>query len=201
MAFFWPLIAKENELEKMKTQSPALIVCSITMLLVSGFSLIHRNKKLPLNKHVRKSSSFKVVIDKSSYELRVYDNEGWLYTYPVVFGTSDLTDKMMEGDRRTPEGHFRITGKKIHPEWGYFMLLDYPNQTDLQKFNERKRNGVIPSTAKPGGGIGIHATRRNEDRFVDYYYNWTLGCISTKREYARELYSLLPIGTEVTIQQ
>jgi murein L,D-transpeptidase YafK len=140
-----------------------------------------------------------VVIEKSKYELKVYDEQGWLLTYPVVFGTSELTDKMMEGDRRTPEGKFKIILKKIHPEWGYFLLLDYPTLTDLEKFNSRKKNGLIPSTAKPGGGIGIHATRRNEDRFVDYYYNWTLGCISTKREYAHELYDLLPVGTEVTI--
>lgn len=185
----------------MKTQSPALIVCSIIMLLLSGFSLIHRNKKMPMTVHARKTTFYKVVIDKSSYELKVYDDEGWLYTYPVVFGTSDLTDKMMEGDRRTPEGHFRITGKKIHPEWGYFLLLDYPTKESIDKFNDRRKSGLIPYAAKPGGGIGIHATRKNEDRFVDYYYNWTLGCISTKREYARELYSLLPIGTEVTIQQ
>jgi lipoprotein-anchoring transpeptidase ErfK/SrfK len=70
---------------------------------------------------------------------------------------------------------------------------------DIEKFNDRKKAGLIPPTAKPGGGIAIHATRKNEDRFVDYYYNWTLGCISTKREYAKELYNLLAVGTEVSI--
>lgn len=143
---------------------------------------------------------YQVIIEKHKYELKVYDEDGWLITYPVVFGNSELTDKMMEGDRRTPEGTYKIIHKKLHPEWGHFLLLDYPNATDLEKFNDRKKAGLIPSNAKPGGGIGIHATRRNEDRFVDYFYNWTLGCVSTKRQYAQELYELLPVGTEVVIR-
>ncbi|MBK8088228.1 MAG: L,D-transpeptidase [Chitinophagaceae bacterium] len=183
----------------MKRQPAFLVLCSAAMLFLSGFSLLHRNKSMQQSLHVRKSTLYSVVIDKSNYQLKVFDENGWLLTYPVVFGTSEMTDKMMEGDRRTPEGHFRIIAKKIHPEWGYFLLLDYPTQTDIEKFNARKQQGLIPYNAKPGGGIGIHATRRNEDRFVDYFYNWTLGCISTKREYAKELYNMLPVGTEVTI--
>lgn len=169
------------------------------MLSLSGFSLLHRSKSFSKKTVSLNTGIYKVVIDKSKYELSIYDEDGWLYTYPVVFGTSDMSDKMMEGDRQTPEGHYKIIRKKIHPEWGPFLLLDYPTTTDIEKFNDRKKAGLIPNTAKPGGGIGIHATRRNEDRFVDFYYNWTLGCISTKRSYAKELYELLPIGTEVTI--
>lgn len=184
----------------MKSQSTLLVICSAVMLALSGFSFFHRTKTAQvLKKPVRTSSTYRIVIDKSHYELKLYDEEGWVSTYPVVFGTSEMTDKMMEGDRRTPEGHYKIIAKKLHPEWGHFLLLDYPTQTDLEKFNARKSQGIIPATAKPGGGIGIHATRRNEDRFVDYYYNWTLGCISTKREHAKELYDLLPVGTPVTI--
>lgn len=184
----------------MKSQSILLVICSAGMLALSGFSFLHRNKTvLAVKKAEHKSASYRLVIDKSHYELKVYDDEGWISTYPVVFGTSEMTDKMMEGDRRTPEGHYKIIAKKLHPEWGHFLLLDYPTQTDIEKFKARKSQGIIPSNAKPGGGIGIHATRRNEDRFIDYYYNWTLGCISTKREYAKELYDLLPVGTEVTI--
>src|SRR5688500_16890054 len=48
-----------------------------------------------------------VVVDKSNYEMYVYDAKGWFATYPVVFGNSTLDDKKMEGDRNTPEGSFR----------------------------------------------------------------------------------------------
>src|SRR5690554_4949903 len=50
----------------------------------------------------------KIIVDKSDYELHVYDAEGWYATYPVVFGNNSLEDKKMEGDRNTPEGEFKI---------------------------------------------------------------------------------------------
>ena len=33
-------------------------------------------------------------------------------TYPVVFGSKSLDDKMMEGDRSTPEGTYHIASKR-----------------------------------------------------------------------------------------
>src|SRR5215208_3969316 len=109
----------------------------------------------------------KIVIDKSRYELYVYDAEGWFATYPVVFGNSSLDDKKMEGDRNTPEGSFKIVNKRVHDKWDRYMGLDYPTQESLEKFNNRKKRGEIPSSASPGGGIGIHGTWPHEDFVVD----------------------------------
>jgi len=147
------------------------------------------------------ASPYKVVIDKSDFEMRVYDEDGWLASYPVVFGTKDLGDKKMEGDRETPEGSFRITAKKMHKDWGCFLLLDYPNQESIEKFKKRKASGLIPSNAKIGGGIGIHGTRPNEEYAVDRFVNWTYGCISLKYSDVFEIYKMLPVGTEVVITQ
>ena len=36
---------------------------------------------------------------------------------PVVFGNKDLGDKLMEGDKRTPEGNFKIISKRPHEKW------------------------------------------------------------------------------------
>jgi murein L,D-transpeptidase YafK len=46
---------------------------------------------------------YSILIDKSDYNLYVFENDEWLITYPVVFGNKDQGDKMMEGDRKTPE--------------------------------------------------------------------------------------------------
>lgn len=154
----------------------------------------------------RKTSSWpvspvRIVVDKSSYELHVYDAKGWYATYPVVFGNRSLDDKKMEGDRKTPEGTFHIASKKYHNKWSRFMALDYPTQQDLQKFQERKRRGEIPANASPGGAIGIHGTWPHEDFVVDRYNNWTNGCISLKREDVEELYNYIPVGTPITIRK
>jgi murein L,D-transpeptidase YafK len=162
-------------------------------------------KKKPAPKPVVEVDSIEnpyyIIIDKSDYELKVYDDEGWYATYPVVFGSKDLSDKFKEGDKRTPDGSFKVILKKIHPKWGPELLLDYPNQESYRRFNERKQNGKIPKTAKIGNGIAIHATRPQEEWTVDNFYNWTDGCISVKYTEMKDLFSYIPVGTQVTIQQ
>ena len=148
-----------------------------------------------------KYNPYTILVDKSDYELKVFDEEGWLATYPVVFGSNDLSDKMREGDKRTPEGTFKVLLKKIHPKWGPELLLDYPNPESVRKFNERKSRGLLPSNAKIGNGIAIHATRPDEEWTVDTYQNWTDGCVSLKYTEAKDLYSYIPSGTIVTIQK
>ena len=146
-------------------------------------------------------SPVRIVIDKSDYELHVYDAKGWFATYPVVFGVNPLEDKKMEGDRRTPEGTYRITGKRPHNKWSHFIALDYPTKDDLAKFNQRKQRGEIPRNASPGGGIGIHGTWPRDEFMIDRYKNWTNGCIALKNEDVRDLYSYIQSGTTVTIRK
>jgi len=143
----------------------------------------------------------KIIVDKSSYELYVYDSEGWYATYPVVFGNNSLEDKKMEGDKNTPEGTFRIISKRVHEKWERFMGLDYPTKESLERFNMRKKRGEIPSHAKPGGAIGLHGTWPNDDFMIDRYKNWTNGCISLKNIDIDELYSYVPVGTPITIRK
>jgi murein L,D-transpeptidase YafK len=142
-----------------------------------------------------------VVVDKSDYELKIFDDEGWYATYPVVFGSKDLSDKMYEGDKRTPEGNFKIISKKPHDKWHKMFMLDYPNAESWAKFKARKAAGKIPAKAKIGGGIAIHGTWKNDDIVVDDFTNWTNGCISVKNEDLDELDRYLPVGTKVTIQR
>ena len=157
-----------------------------------------KDKKAVNNKT---ENPYYIIIYKSEYELKVFDDEGWYATYPIVFGSKDLSDKMREGDKKTPDGNFKVILKKIHPKWGPELLLDYPNPESLQRFNERKAKGLLPKNAKPGGGIAIHATRPHEEWTVDYFYNWTDGCISAKYSEMKDLYSYIPVGTPVTIRQ
>lgn len=146
-------------------------------------------------------TGFLVVIDKDSYELYLFDEKGWLATYPCVFGNKDLGDKMCEGDRKTPEGSYHIISKTKSKNWNSFFMLDYPNSNDVQKFNNRKTQGLIPASAKIGSAIGIHGTWPHEDYTIDQYQSWTDGCIALKNKDVEELYRMLPVGTEVIIRK
>jgi murein L,D-transpeptidase YafK len=169
-------------------------------------SPVHNSSRLYAHKRLSVGGggpigSIYILIDKSDYELSVYDAKGWYATYPVVFGNSSLADKKMEGDNNTPEGTFHIISKRIHEKWDRFMRLDYPTRESIEKFNQRKQRGEIPANARIGGGVGIHGTWPHEDFVVDRYKNWTMGCISMKRSDVEEIYNFSPAGTKVIIRK
>jgi murein L,D-transpeptidase YafK len=142
-----------------------------------------------------------IIVDKSDYELQLFDDEGWYATYPVVFGSKSLDDKMMEGDRKTPEGSFRIINKRPHNKWHKILMLDYPTKESWQKFRQRKAQGIIPASAKIGGGIALHGTWPNDNIVVDDYTNWTQGCVSLRNGDLDEIFQYIGTGTRVLIRK
>jgi murein L,D-transpeptidase YafK len=149
-------------------------------------------EQIPKNK-------FYITIKKSDYELNVYDSAGLYASYPVVFGNKDQSDKLYNGDKRTPIGNYTIIAKMVHKKWGPELLLDYPTLLNKIQFNTRKNKGLISKDATMGYGIAIHGTRPQEEWTVDNRYNWTDGCISLKYTDMKVLYSYIPSGTKVTI--
>jgi len=170
-------------------------------VIVHKISAEANKRATPINGKVLPIGTVYIIIDKSDYELNVYDDIGWYATYPVVFGNSNLDDKKMAGDRCTPEGEFHVVSKKIHDKWDRFMALDYPTKDSYDKFRLRKERGEIPADAKIGGGVGIHGTWPHDDYIIDNYKNWTNGCISMKNKDVEDLYSYLGVGTRVTIKK
>jgi murein L,D-transpeptidase YafK len=176
------------------------IIISTALLILFANTSFEKKKTFKFSNVT--NNTYRIVVEKSAYELNLFDSTGeLLITYPVVFGSKDLGDKLIEGDRRTPEGVFHIVQKRKHEKWDHMMLIDYPTPESIQKFNDRKAKGIIPKNAKIGGGIGIHGTWPDQDFTVDIYQNWTQGCISTKNEYIQDLYKILPVGTRVEIKR
>ena len=180
------------------------IVAALILVVVTGISSFRSvdkrsNRRNPLR--TEPNGIVYIIIDKSDYELKVYDDEGWYATYPVVFGNKDLGDKMMEGDKKTPEGTFKILSKREHTKWHKMFMLDYPNEESWEKFNDRKSHGLIPKYARIGGGIAIHGTWPNDNIVVDDFTNWTNGCISLKNEDIDDLDTYIPSGTKVIIRR
>lgn len=175
----------------------------LTPVLLGGI-LITTSFKVPRKHPVAHATpnTYHVLVVKGKNLMKVFDSTNeCLATYPVVFGSKDLGDKMMQGDKKTPEGKFRISFKKKHNKWSRFLLIDYPNAESIARFNRRKAEGIIPANAQIGGSIGIHGTWPNEDFAIDRLQNWTEGCISTKNRYVEELFDVLPVGTQIEIRR
>lgn len=178
--------------------SPLMLLSMIVLFSFSGTDIRAVKKNFRAE---GPSGNVYIIVDKSDYELRVYDDLGWYATYPVVFGSKNLEDKYMEGDKRTPEGNFKIISKRSNHKWNKMLLIDYPNQQSWEKFNNRKARGLIAKNARIGGGIGIHGTWPNDNIVVDDYTNWTNGCISMKNTDLDAIEPYLNVGTPVTIKR
>ncbi|NDC40161.1 MAG: hypothetical protein EBZ77_01225 [Chitinophagia bacterium] len=155
----------------------------------------------PINPDSVIHDSLYVEVIKSKYKVDVYYKRKRIRSYAAVFGPRPLENKCMEGDRCTPEGVFRIKMKNPNSHYHKFMLLDYPNDSSLVRFNELKKEGKLPPTARAGGNVGIHGIWKGGDELIDLGVGWTDGCVALKNNDIDELYRFLSVGTRVYIRK
>lgn len=154
----------------------------------------------PIDPDTMNHDSVLVYIDKENYLLAVIYKRKRIRQYRAVFGPDRLHDKMREGDRRTPQGWFKIVSKKMDNRWQRFILINYPNDTSYSRFYKRKKAGIIPQSARIGGSIGIHGTYPTGAGMVDLGIGWTDGCISLKPKDIEDLYRIVWPGNRVYIK-
>lgn len=140
-----------------------------------------------------------IKVCKSDYKLEVKHGDKTVKEFKIVLGYNPVGDKMMQGDYKTPEGIFKIRDKYPHRNWTYFMWVDYPTSESYKRFEERKRTGKIPQSAKIGGEIGIHGVPLGADHYIHQGINWTFGCVSLTTKHIKELYDNIEIGAKVEI--
>jgi murein L,D-transpeptidase YafK len=196
------------------TESPGYSTMKITQLHTYFFFLIvscHAQDESYVNcnqklQDVIESSHVNIhdlviKIDKSEYTLSVICDTIVLKEYPVVFGKNPMDDKLMEGDRCTPEGTFNIVSKYPHKSWSKFIWINYPTNDSWRKHNAAKKDGIIPKDANIGGELGIHGVPEGMDKLIDHRLNWTLGCISLKNKDVNELYPYISDSAVIVIEK
>jgi murein L,D-transpeptidase YafK len=124
-----------------------------------------------------------------------------LRAYKATFGPQPQQNKCMEGDRCTPEGWFKITNLNPRSRYNKFMLLSYPNDSTRARFSKLKSQGILPSSARIGGDIGIHGIWPGGDDMIELGVGWTDGCVALKNKDIEDLYSIVGVGTRVYIRK
>lgn len=161
---------------------------------------------------------YDLVISKSSRELKVMDGERLIKRFRITHGSANRGAKRVQGDKKTPEGAYRIVNFKDDSKFHYFMQLDYPNLLDawygykdefidsleFKRIVQAFRNDKIPpQNTQLGGYIGIHglgnATREKLE--IHETTNWTQGCIAMTNEEINDLKQYVRIGTRVIINE
>lgn len=123
------------------------------------------------------TGKFNVLVDKSQNVLLLKDGEEVIKVYKVSTGK----------DNSTPVGTFKVTSKLTDPVWfnrGAVVPPDSPQNV----LGSRWLGFDIP-------GYGIHGTIEPETIGQQV----TAGCVRMLNRDVEQLYSLLPLGTEVVI--
>jgi hypothetical protein len=142
----------------------------------------------------RKTGKAAVVVNKERNVLLLYSGGRLVKTYEADMGVNVSATKLVSGDGATPEGRYKIVSKKGPGQTRYHraLLLDYPNQQDLRRFEQARREGRLARSARPGGLIEIHGEGgRGRD--------WTRGCPALSNRDMDDLFRRVDVGTPVTI--
>lgn len=189
---------------KMKTVILILLIFTMSVSCYSQsrhFINYGRNLNAVIKEKEIDTNNLSLIIDKSDYKLTVLGDSVVLKEYPVVFGANSTDDKLMQGDKCTPEGLFYMKIKYPHSKWSKFIWLNYPTEDSWRKHNYAVRQGKIPEDSKIGGEIGIHGVPTDMDFMIDLHYNWTAGCVSMKNKDMDEIYKYITKSTPVIIKK
>lgn len=133
-------------------------------------------------------------VDKSDRLLTLLRNGEPIRTYQISMGRNPEGHKTQEGDERTPEGTYEIDWRNPHSIAHLSLHISYPNANDLAQAEAR---GV-----SPGGNIMIHGILNGWGFLgpLQRHWDWTNGCIAVTNAEIREIWSLVPNGTPITIE-
>jgi murein L,D-transpeptidase YafK len=136
----------------------------------------------------------KLIVTKSQRTMEAYSNGQLIKTYKISLGQNPVGDKEYQGDKRTPEGEYKINDKNPNSGFHKNLGVSYPNAIDKR---EAERKGL-----DPGGEIKIHGLR-NGIGFIGKFhrlFNWTAGCMAVTDNEIDELYSAVNLGTPIIIR-
>lgn len=136
------------------------------------------------------TGKYAIVVSKIDRRLMLYQGGVLVKSYDAAIGLNGFSEKRFAGDRATPEGRYHISKKNAASAFYRALLIDYPNADDVRRFREGKRRGVIGQGARIGGLIEIHGGG---------VAGMTYGCMALQNQPMLELFSLVGVGTPVTI--
>jgi len=142
--------------------------------------------------HSRETGQAAIIVDKTAHKLHLVQSGKVTRTYPCDLGYSSASEKRLSGDGATPEGMYKVTEVRHHSQYYKALLLNYPNDSDRERFRQNQREGNIPRRARIGGLIEIHGDG-------GLGKDWTEGCVAVSNEQMDELMRHAFKGMWVTI--
>ncbi len=134
----------------------------------------------------------RLLVDKSDRLLIGYAKGREVVRYKRIrFGDQPRGHKRFEGDERTPEGDYLISGRNPNSRYHLSLRISYPNDADRAYAEAHGRS--------PGGDIFIHG-QPNAWPGSALARDWTDGCIALSNAEIEQLWDIVPDGTPITIR-
>ncbi len=135
-----------------------------------------------------------VLVTKSERRLDLVNQDGIFASFTVTFGAKPVGHKKMQGDERTPEGHYILDYKNSNSKFYKSIHISYPNSED--RANARRR-GV-----DPGGDIMIHGQKNGMGWAspIAQFFLWTDGCIALSDKDMDQVWAAVDPGTPIEIK-
>lgn len=131
-----------------------------------------------------------IEVHKSARSMYLLHHGRVLKSYKIALGGSPIGHKQFEGDRKTPEGTYYIDRHNPNSRFHLSVGISYPNPTDRAFARSQGKS--------PGGDIFIHGLP-NHGKDRPRPADWTDGCIAVSDKEIEEIYSMLRVGTPITI--
>ena len=137
---------------------------------------------------------YAVIIDKFSHRFFIYLDGEKISEFKAELSENWVGDKRRRGDKKTPEGMYKIIKIIEDDSTGYHkaLLLDYPNAEDSVNYRNEIKMGTLSPSSMIGEKIEIHG---EGGRGAD----WTSGCIALRNRDIDSVFKYIGIGTPVTI--
>jgi murein L,D-transpeptidase YafK len=108
----------------------------------------------------------------------------------IRLGDNPIGHKQYEGDEKTPEGNYRISGRNPGSSYHLSLRISYPNAADSAF--------AAKSGKSAGGDIFIHGQPNNWSG-PTLARDWTDGCIALSNAEIEQLWALVPDGIPIRI--
>jgi murein L,D-transpeptidase YafK len=136
----------------------------------------------------------RIEVYKASREMALLRDGKVIRRYRIGLGQAPVGHKQRQGDGKTPEGLYAISGRNRASAYHLALRISYPNPADVERAQRAGED--------PGGDIMIHGLPNDglESEKRARATDWTAGCIAVSDEEIEEIWRLVGDGTPIEIK-
>lgn len=156
---------------------------ALALLAALAASAGHAQPQLPVLDHI--------VVHKAARTMELYVGARVVHVFHGLQLGDPRGPKRVQGDRRTPEGHYRIDYGNGDSGYRLALHISYPTPADVARARRLGR--------RPGGAVFIHGQPNDWEGPGRAPGDWTDGCIALADDEIEALWRATPDGTPIDI--